>query len=242
VTLNSATFVYHRFLPPAFAVAAIVVSPRRIDATRDTPRVDVRIHRLAALLAGIVPLASLLIVWPAFAEQSANFAQIEKLTPFIQKGSAVAAVAAGSMSTHGFVKPTLAVRAVTDRGGRMLYSFAESPISPVMIRPEYQWPEPIERIVPNEANFCPAYDLTRFRYLLLHTNDAQLQYIVTQALKPEANLVETAGEWALYESTLPTVPLMSPDSKAPSPCPRGNLGARMDRTAAALRNVMMKEH
>jgi len=206
-TLNSATFVYHRFLPPAFAVAAIVVSPRQL-AIADAPRIDAHVHRLAALFAGIAPLASLLIVWPAFADQSRNFKQVERLTPFIAKGSAIAEIATGNMTTHGFVKPTMAARALTDRGGRMLYSFAESPIAPAMIHKEYQWAEPIARIVPKEANFCPSYDLTRFRYVLMHTNDAQLEYVVTQALKPEARLVETAGDWALYESTLPTVPLM----------------------------------
>jgi hypothetical protein len=242
VTLNGATFVYHRFLPPAFAVAAIVVSPRKArEAGAPGPFAGPHVYRLTAIFAGVAPLASLLVVWPAFADQSRNYDDVKKLIQYVAKGSAVASIAGTSQGDHGFVKPTMAVRAVAERGGRMLYSFSESPIAPAMIRKEWEWAEPIERILPNEHQLCPSYDLTRFRYVLFHTSDAQLEYIVTQALKPEAKLVEVAGSWALFESTLPTVPLETPDGAAPSPCPHGNLGERMQRTAAILREMMMSQ-
>jgi hypothetical protein len=242
VTLNGATLVYHRFLPPAFAVLAIVVSPRKhvVGEAGDVHFVGPRVNKLAKIFASVIPLASLLIVWPAFADQSRNYNDVKKLIPFVAKGSAVAAIAGSVPSNHGFVKPTMAIRVVAERGGRMLYSFSESPIAPAMIRPQWEWAEPIERILPNEHALCPAYDLTRFRYVMFHSTDVQLEYIVTQSLKPEAKLVEVAGDWALYESTLPTVPLETPDGKAPSPCPGDTLGGRMQKTAAMLRETMTR--
>ena len=237
VTLNGATLVYHRFLPPAFAVAAIVVSPRKLADPR-TPFLGPRIYRLAAFMAAIIPLASLLIVWPAFADQGRNYRDVGKLIPFIAKGSAIAAIASDTTDNHGFVRPTMAIRAVADRGGRMLYSFSESPIAPVMIDKRWEWAEPIERIIPNENNLCPAYDFTRFRYLLFHSTDVQLEYIVSQSLKPEAKLVESAGEWSLYESTLPLVPLETPEGAAPAKCPHGSLGTRMQVTSTELRDLL----
>jgi hypothetical protein len=231
VTLNGATFVYHRFLPPAFVVAAIGVSPR---AQRTAPAP--RLYRLTPLLAAVIPVASLFIVWPAFADSSRNHRDLEKLIPLVAKGSAVAAIAGNAPGQNfGFVKPTMAIRAVTERGGRMMYSFSESPIAAVMIHREYQWPEPIERIAANENLFCPAHDFTRFKYLLFHTTDPRLEYMVAQALKPEAKLVDVAGEWALFESTLDVVPLKSPDVAAPSPCPNGPLGRRLEKVAAVMR-------
>src|SRR5207253_9943169 len=107
------------------------------------------------------------------------------------------------------LKQPMAMVAMSERGGRYLYSFAESPISPVMISPAYQWNEPVDRIFTRGEGWCPSYDFTRFRYVLLYSPNAALQLVATGAMEPEGRYVGRAGFWVLYESTLPVVPLTS---------------------------------
>ncbi len=235
LTLNGATLVYQRFLSPAFVVAAIALSPRarRDSAGRAAP---FALHPLTPFLASVLPVASLFVVLPAFAEQGQSYRDVRALLAHVAKGSAVIALGGGAREApHGFARATMANRVIAERGGRMLFSFSESPIAPVMVRPDLHWAEPIARIVPKETELCPAHDFKRFRYVLFRTNDVQLEYLLAQSLRPEARLVDVAGDWALFESTLDVVPLTSHDVRAPSPCPGGNLGARLGKTSAELR-------
>jgi hypothetical protein len=232
VTLNGATYVYHRFLPPAFALGAIALAPRGRRPV-DRPR---RLHPLTTFLAMVLPLASLLIVLPAFAEESQNYRDVVRLSPHVTKGSAVM-ILAGTARTHGYVRATMGNRIVAERGGRSLFSFSESPIAPVMVRPAARWSEALSRIIPDNNRLCPAHDFKRFKYLMFHTNDVQLEYLMAQSLRPEARLVDVAGEWALFESTLDVVPLTAHDVRAPDPCPGDTLGVRLGKSAADLRRM-----
>ena len=54
------------------------------------------------------------------------------------------------------------------------------------------------------------------------------------ALQPEEELVASQGEWDLFRSTLPVVPLDAPDAPLPSPLPE-TLGERVNRLAHAPR-------
>ena len=234
LTLNGATYVYHRFLPPAFALGVIALAPRReISRTVEPSR---RLHALTAFLALVLPLASLLIVLPAFAEESQNYRDVRRLSPHVTKGSAVM-ILAGTARTHGYVRATMGNSVVAERGGRSLFSFSESPIAPVMVRPAARWSEALSRIIPDNGRLCPAHDFKRFKYLMFHTNDVQLEYLMAQSLRPEARLVDVAGEWALFESTLDVVPLTAHDVRAPEPCPGDTLGVRLGKTAADLRRM-----
>ena len=236
LTLNGATLVYQRFLSPAFAIAAITASPR-LRTIEASPFAGPRVYRLAKFVAAIVPLALLLVVWPAFAEEGQNYRSVRTLVPLIEKGSAVATLTIDMSKAHGFVKSSMGMRAVTERGGRMLFSFSESPIAPVMFDRRWEWSEPIARVITNQNDFCPAYDFTRFRYVLFQTNEVQVEQIATLSMKPEAKLLEQDGEWALFESKLPIVPLETADGVAPSPCPNGTLGARLHDTSVLLHDL-----
>jgi hypothetical protein len=93
----------------------------------------------------------------------------------------------------------------------------------------------VERIVTRSEGWCPSYDFTRFRYVLLYSPNAALQLVATGAMEPEGRYVGRAGFWVLYESTLPVVPLKSPDGPGPRDDCRGdNLMARIRRVQAAL--------
>jgi hypothetical protein len=222
-TMNGATYVYHRFLAPALALTLISGAPRG----------RLGLDRVSRGLCALLPVATMLVLWPAFIESSRNYDDLEALLPLIDKASAVATIATAP-NYNGYVRGSLAVRAVTERGGRMLYSFVESPIAPVRFARDKEWVNPVERVESDQHEFCPRWDLTRFKYLLMNTPKMELQYLATLALKPEARLVATRGEWALFESTLPVVPIDAPDALAPAACREDTIAARMDRAFAEV--------
>jgi hypothetical protein len=223
VSMHGANLVYHRFLSPAFALALIAASPRR--SSGGPPPVG----KVTPALASIGPLAMLAVILPGFAESSRSYQDVQSLLGKIAPGSAVMTLQGSQVNADVMflLKPSMAVRSVTERGGRALFSFVESPISPVIFARAYEWSEPIDRIVARDAGICPRYDFTRFRYLLFMTTSAPTQYVATFALQPDARLLGQAGNWALYESTKPVVPARSPDGPGPGGCPSGNLNARM---------------
>lgn len=110
-------------------------------------------------------------------------------------------------------------RVLERSGGRVLYSFTDSPVSPVRMAPAYQWDEPAARVMMDNLAFRPAHDLTRFRFLLVHASRLIDVELDGSALSPFATLVDVSGEWALYESRLDVVPLTSPDVPLPTPHP-----------------------
>jgi hypothetical protein len=104
-------------------------------------------------------------------------------------------------------------------GGRSLFDYTESPVAPVHIRTDRFWNHLYERIDGHAYRFMPPFDLTRFRYAILHTTDASIAELVTLAMQPEARFVTRIGEWTLLESTLPLVPIDAPDALVPLPHP-----------------------
>ena len=85
-SLHGITLIYHRFLFPAFAVGVLTVAPR----------LPVRPHRLALFLAGLLPVAALLILLPDFADASEACRELDKLLTKVKRGSAVAQVYIGA--------------------------------------------------------------------------------------------------------------------------------------------------
>ena len=55
------------------------------------------------------------------------------------------------------------------------------------------------------------------------------------ALMPEARVVDMVGEWTLFESTLPVVPLTSPPRSPPAICATDTLGSRLLAAGRAAR-------
>jgi hypothetical protein len=200
-SLSGATLVYHRFLMPAFALAALTTAPR----------LPLRPHRIACLLAGLLPVATLLMVWPDFADASQSCSELDKLIAQIKPGNAVAQVyLGGARPDRVFSTATVATRVVAVRGGRALFSFSFSTVAPVMLRPEYEWIESQNRVQKDALNFRPAYDFKHYRYVILHCNEIALATNSALAMAPEGKLVDASGDWMLFESTLPVVALDTP--------------------------------
>lgn len=210
-SLHGITLIYHRFLLPGLAIGVIAASPR----------LPLRPHRLGRLLAGLLPVAALLIVLPDFADSSEACSELDKLLAEIKKGSAVAQVYFGAgRSDRVFSTATVATRVVAERGGRALFTFSFSTYSPVMLRPEYEWIESQVRVSKAPLNFRPSYDFKHYRYAIVHCNDTAFATTIAFAMAPEGRLVDVSGEWLLFESTLPVVALDTPGDRAVPNNPR----------------------
>ncbi len=227
-TINGATLVYHRFLPPAFAVFAIAMAPR--GAARTLPRI-------VNLLAAVLPVGSLLLMWPEFADSDRAFKELDVLLPLIAEGSAVAHVELGSNDDRVYSAAGGGARALATRGGRLLFSFSDSPISPVQIAEQYQWNDSLERVAFDGYAFRPAFDFDRYKYMLAHYPGGTLVLVAERAMLPDAKLIGRSGEWLLFESTHDVIPLLSPDAPLPQPHP-ATLRKRM---AIAYRQLLEEE-
>jgi hypothetical protein len=207
--LNGATLVYHRWFPPAFAILAVAVAPRDLW---------VPTARTARIAAYVLPLATLVVAAPAFADSSREYENLEALIVRIEPGSAVAEVDLGPGDpTRSYSLAPAYARALAERGGRLVYAFTDSPISPMVLRREYEWNETLVRVGWDSWHFSPAHDLRRFRYVLMRARDPLLKWMASFAIAEEARLVGEEGDWVLFESKLPVVPLTSPDVPPPSP-------------------------
>ena len=226
-TLYGATFLHHRWFAPAFAVFAIVACPRDLWAAR------ARVARACVFALAVAPL---LVAWPAFADSGREYSALEQLLPLVAPGSAVAEIELGPDDpSRSFKLGTASGRVLAERGGRIVYSFTDSPIFPVVIPPRYQWNEPALRIAFDCWRFQPAHDLRRFHYLLVHAGDPALVWLATFAVQPEAEPIGESGEWVLFESRLPVASVLSPDVPLDDP-PAASFRDRMKTVFARLRS------
>ncbi len=207
--LNGATLVYHRWFPPAFAILAVVAAPRDLW---------VPAARTARMAAYVLPVATLVVATPSFVDSNREYENLEVLIARVELGSAVAEVdlGPGDPSRTYSTAPAYA-RAQAERGGRLVYAFTDSPIAPMVLQRKYEWNETLVRIGWDSWHFSPAHDLRRFRYVIMRARDPLLKWIASYAIAEEARLVEEEGDWVLFESKLPLVPLRSPDVPPPNP-------------------------
>jgi hypothetical protein len=211
LTLNSATLVYQRWFPPAFAAFVLVAAPRDLWT---------RAARITRLITMLLPLATLLVTWPSFADSGRAYQKLEELLPLIEPGSAVAGLDLGPGDpSRTFSLGPSPGRVLAERGGRLSYAFTDSPISPAIIPRKYRWNESSIRLGFDCWAFRPEQDFKTFRYVLVRTSDANVAALAQIVLAPEGRYVATAGEWVLFESTLPVIPPLSPPLHMPKPPP-----------------------
>jgi len=227
VNIKGTTLVYHRFLPPAWAVVAVSAAAHTRSIARAVPRA----------LCAALPVASLLISWPTFVDSNRVYTTLEALLPRMQPGTAVMSLNFGPPEPHRLWSPTVVMgHVVAVHGGRALYDYTQSPVSPVAQRPEKEWIEPVERLEGRPDAVRPEWDLTRFRYLLVWTGRPGLGAAIELAIQDCARLLAHEGDWYLFESTLPQVPIDADDAPLPVPRP-STLRRRLDDVAALLRDV-----
>ncbi len=208
-TLNSATLIFHRFLPPAWALFVVCVSPRRA----------VTLPRLTPLVASIVPLGVALINWPQFLDAHAVYSDLDDVTQTIEVGSSVLVVQMSDKGERLFPLATAAGHIVATKGGRDAFDFTQSPISPLLLRLECDWPLTRERLVADARYMRPTYDFRRFRYVVFHANEKWLLDVAAHIVADEGRVVAQKGEWMVVESKLKVRGLCKPDWKIPMPPP-----------------------
>jgi hypothetical protein len=208
--LNGATHVAERFFPPAAAILLIVAAPRE---TAGFPR-------LTNLVLASIPLVVVLAGLPQYAFSTLIDAQLDEVLAHIEPGSAVANLDLNAQSNEMAFHPAMhATRVLSARGGRVLLSFADSSISPIIIDPKYQWSEALVRNNVHVGLFRPPFDLRRYRYVLLCTLHPTVASLAPVLFSPEAELVATSGPWILMRSKIWDIPPLSPDSRSPHPRP-----------------------
>jgi hypothetical protein len=236
---NGASLVYQRFLAPGVLVGLIALAGGRWDnpspdAVTLPRRAPLRARALALRVAIMIPVATLLVIWPDFADASLNFAAIDKLEDLLPNGATVASLELDPPNmAHNYNAGSTFMLALGKSGGRVMYSFTDSTVAPVRIAPQYQWDEPALRITQDNFMFRPAYDLTRFRFLFLHSLSQYDMDVAATALSPYAKPVQAAGNWELFESKLDVVPLTTPDQPLPQPPPH-SLRYLMNQVRAAF--------
>jgi hypothetical protein len=210
LSMKSTTLVYHRFLPPAWAIFAVSAASHTARVARLLPRA----------LCATAPLASLLTSWPVFVDADQMYSDLDVLLPKIEPGSAVIALSVGPDTGVRLWNPMVAEgHVVAVKGGRSLIDYTDSPNSPVSQRPTKIWAEPLRRMEGRPFRFRPAWDFTRYRYLLLTTPKPSRAAGLTLAMRNEATLIGAQGDWYLFESKLPLVPIDADDAPLPTPRP-----------------------
>ena len=151
--------VYHRFLPPAWAVLAVTARLRTAAVARFLPRA----------LCALGPVASLLTSWPTFVDSHHIYSDLDALLPYIEEGSAVASIDMGPDPPNRLWGPmVIAGHVVAVKGGRSLFDYTVSPVSPVTQRANKMWSDTLLRTENRVDSFMPGFDLTRYRYLPGH--------------------------------------------------------------------------
>jgi len=212
IAYGGSTLLYQRFLPPALALLVVALAPREGASLRP----------LAYVIAAAMPAASLFLLLPSLGDADRRFRELDQVLPLVARNSAVAQLDLTPRSP-GVVAPIpgAAARALAERGGRLLFSFTDAPTSPVVIPAPHQWNEPVLRLGYDPMAFCPEHDFRRFRYALVRIAPewSQVAPLIAAVMAPEGRVAGEAGEWILFESTLPTSPLASPDVPLPVPAP-----------------------
>jgi len=208
--VGGSTLLYERFLPVGCALLCVALSSRAPAPSA----------RLAPLFGAAVSLAAVCLALPAFGDADRRFRDLDAILPLIAPNSAVAQLDLSPVP-RGRTAPIVgaAGRVLAERGGRLLFSFTDAPTSPVIVSASHQWNEPVLRLTHDPFAFSPPYDLRTFRYVLVEIGPEwdRLKPTVARAFAPEARLVGDSGDWLLFESTLETLPLTSPDRRPASP-------------------------
>ncbi len=217
-SVNYGANLYAVFLGPAYAAAVLSLAPpaRARGAVLAAPAIALAI-------------ASLVAAAPQIDAARRHAEAVGPLLARIDPGSPVWIASFGRGDPALAFDPIgLGYRVIAERGGRTVFSLAEHPNAPVVVRPGKRWDATLMRTVTERsAALRPAYDLARFRWVLAQVHDEVLAATVIRAMRPEGELVDARGEWLLFRSRLAPVSPTAPDGDPPATAE--TLQVRVDR-------------
>jgi hypothetical protein len=199
---QGATLLHQRFLAPAWALFALAAAPRGAPS------------RLAKLATACLPVGMALLSWPQFLDSDQTYRHLDELMARIPMNNSVALAVVDRplYRTRVYSAGTGPARSVVLRGGRSAVGLYTSPISPVQIRREYRWDElDVRMILSGSMTLMPSHDLKRFEWVVAESRDPRVREALIVAFQPDADYVATSGEWMLFHSTHPQVPMTSAD-------------------------------
>lgn len=220
---NGATFLYERFLSPAFLLLGIGLAPSG------------KLARAVGMSLSILPLSTLAVALPQFGEAHRVGKELQPLLGHIPIGSATVLVQFEPGATRGrsFSPQTMAARVLAERGGRTSIQFTDSPISIVTMTPEFRWERTTRRFLKKSSNLRLPVDFKSFSFAIIHSSSPTDQFFLRLALEPFAQFVDRSGEWMLFQSRVATIPIDAPEVPA---------GAIPSRTLPALCQDVADRH
>jgi hypothetical protein len=200
---QGATLLHQRFLAPAWALLAVTAGPRGAPS------------RLSKIATVCLPIGMALLSWPQFLDSAETYRNLDDLMARIPMNSSVALAVIDRplYRTRVYSAGTGPARSVALRGGRMPIGLYMSPISPVQIRRPYRWDElDVRMILSGSMTLMPSHDLSRFGWVIAESREPRVREALVTAFAPDATFVAESGEWMLFRSTHPQIPMTSPDT------------------------------
>lgn len=191
------TLLHERFFAPGWALLVLTMSPKL-----GAPRVG-------ALCAAALPAAVLLTAWPQFVDSDRTGRDLAALIEMIPPGSATTLLTVDRTNTptRVYSGSTSATRVPAERGGRAGMSLTVSPISPVLVKPEYRWAEYDARVYGMKSlALRPSHDLRMFSYVVTYSRDPDVHEVLNDAFRPQGERVGRRGDWSLIASKLAVNP------------------------------------
>jgi hypothetical protein len=213
-SINFGFYLYARFLAPAAALV-VLAAPACANRAAAPDTVSPSRRWLYFVLLAALPVATVALSLPAFADAAAQHRALDTLYERIDRESAVAVLKYGREPLQPYDAANAGNRVLAVRGGRLLFSFAEYPISPVTYAPASRWESVLFRTVDHAPDYRPGLDGRSFHYVLAYIPDRDVAARVAAAFAPEARVAAAAGDWVLFASTLPRGPIDVPERVAP---------------------------
>ncbi len=122
----------------------------------------------------------------------------------------------GAVNSQGYSTRMAQGHVVAERGGRSLYDYTESPISPALMTPDKRWDRIVASTFLNPVSIRPRAALTHFRYLLVHSDSPAVAMATAQALDGIARIAAAGATWVIFESQEELVPTDAPEGHYPA--------------------------
>jgi hypothetical protein len=162
------------------------------------------------------------LAFPAFLASDASYRELDSLLGSIEPGSAVASieldpVRRGAVNHAGYSTRMAQGHIVAERGGRSLFDYTQSPISPALMLSRKRWDRMNVATFLDPVRIRPRAALSHFRYLVIHSTSPDVQMATARALAGAARIAAASSSWVIFESQEEVVRTDAPEGSYPEP-------------------------